>query len=306
MPIYPLTTSQLNNVSAAEALAFLKSPTMVAKRFSEILNAQEFIGLSLLTGNYGMEGGVIAVPKNEVIRTDRAAETVTAGAEYKMTPLNKEQYDLYMAAKRGIATEVTDEEVGRSKMTPVEDALQLLKNELTFDANSLALAAITSKVTNTIAASANWTTGKIIIKDVLRAKAQVRALKLGFNIDTVVLPEDDYAAVIPELLDYLERGQIAGSGFPNILDIDWLSTADANFTNPLLVDRQRLGGIGREDIPSPEYRKVPDARGVNIGIEIASVRNVALGDKTRLQARFPHVPLVVNPGAGVFITGTGL
>ena len=305
MPIYPLTTSQLNNVSAAEALAFLKSPTMVAKRFSEILDAQEFIGLALLTGSYGMEGGVIAVPKNEVIRTDRSAETVAPGAEYKMTPLNKEQYDLYMAAKRGIATEVTDEEVGRSKMTPVEDALQLLKNELTFDANSLALAAITSKVTNTIAATANWTTGKIIIKDVLRAKAQVRALKLGFNIDTVVLPEDDYAAVIPELLDYLERGQIAGSGFPNILDIDWLATADANFTNPLLVDRKRLGGIGREDIPSPEYRKVPDARGVNIGIEIASIREPK-GDKTRLQARFPHVPLVVNPGAGVFVTGTGL
>lgn len=305
MPIYPLTTSQLNNVSAAEALAFLKSPTMVAKRFSEILNAQEFIGLSLLTGSYGMEGGVIAVPKNEVIRTERSAETVAPGAEYKMTPLNKEQYDLYMAAKRGLATEVADEEVGRSKMTPVEDALQLLKNELTFDANSLALAAITSKVTNTIAASANWTTGKIIIKDVLRAKAQGRALKLGFNFDTVVLPEDDYAAVIPELLDYLERGQIAGSGFPNILDIDWLATADANFTNPLLVDRKRLGGIGREDIPSPEYRKVPDARGVNIGIEVASIRDPK-GDKTRLQARFPHVPLVVNPGAGVFITGTGL
>ena len=306
MPMYPLTTSQLNNVSAAEALAFLKSPTMVAKRFSEILNAQEFIGLSLLTGRYGMEGGVIAVPKNEVIRTDRAAETVAPGAEYKLTPLSREQYDLYMAAKRGIATEVTDEEVGRSKMQPVEDAFQLLKNELTFDANALALAAITSKVTNTIAASAAWTTGKIIIKDVLRAKAQVRALKLGFNIDTVVLPEDDYAAVIPELLEFLERGAIAGSGFPNMLDIDWLATADANFTNPLMVDRKRLGGIGREDIPSPEYRKVPDARGINVGIEVASVRNVALGDKTRLQARFPHVPLVVNPQAGVFITGTGL
>ncbi len=310
MPMYPLTTSQLNNVSAAEALAFIKSPTLVAKRFSEILNAQEFIGLSLLTGSYSMESGVIAVPKNEVIRPERTAETVAPGAEYKLTPLNREQYDLYMTATRGIATEVTDVEVGRSKMQPVEDALQLLKNELTFDANALALAAITSKVTNTIAASAAWNTGsdrgKTIIKDVLRGKAQVRSLKLGFSVDTVVLPEDDYAAVIPELLEFLERGAIAGSGFPNILDIDWLSTADANFTNPLLVDRKRLGGVGREDIPSPEYRKVPDARGTNIGIEIASIRNVSLGDKTRLQARFPHVPLVVNPQAGVFITGTGL
>ena len=310
MPLYPLTQSQLNNVTAAEAMAFVKSPTMVAKRLSEILNAQEFIGLALLTGKYSMEGGVIAVPKNEVIRTDRGAETVAPGAEYKLTPLSREQYDLYMSAKRGIATEVTDEEVGRSTMQPIEDALRFLKNELTFDANALALAAITSKVTATMAASASWVSGtslgKTIIKDVLRAKAQVKALKLGFEINTVVLPSDDYAVVIPELLDYLERGAIANSSFPNILDIDWFETADTNFTNPLLVDRQRLGGIGRENIPSPEYRKVPDARGIDIGIELATDRDIKEGDKTRLQARFPHVPLVVNPQAGLFITGTGL
>jgi len=305
MPLYPLTPSQLNNVSVSDALAFIKSPTLMARRLSEILNAQEFIGLSLLTGRYTMEGGVIAVPKNEVIRADRSAETVAPGAEYKLTPLSKEQYDLYMASKRGLATEVTDEEVGRSKMRPIEDAAQFLKNELLFDANSLALAAITSKVTATIAASAVWNTGtpgKVIIKDVLRAQAQAKMLKLGFNIDTVVLPADDYAVVMPEIFDFLQRGS---GTMPDLLNVAWLSTSDANFTNPLLLDRQRLGGIGREDIPSPEYRQVPDLNGINIGIELATLREPR-ADKTRLQARFPHVPVIVNPSAGLFITGTGL
>ena len=305
MPLYPLTPSQLNNVSVSDALAFIKSPTLMARRLSEILNAQEFIGLSLLTGRYTMEGGVIAVPKNEVIRADRSAETVAPGAEYKLTPLSKEQYDLYMASKRGLATEVTDEEVGRSKMRPIEDAAQFLKNELLFDANSLALAAITSKVTATIAASAVWNTGtpgKVIIKDVLRAQAQAKMLKLGFNIDTVVLPADDYAVVMPEIFDFLQRGS---GTMPDLLNVAWLSTSDANFTNPLLLDRQRLGGIGREDIPSPEYRQVPDMNGINIGIELAVLRTPT-ADKTRLQARFPHVPVIVNPSAGLFITGTGL
>mgnify|MGYP003542300793 FL=1 len=305
MPLYPLTPSQLNNVSVSDALAFIKSPTLMARRLSEILNAQEFIGLSLLTGRYTMEGGVIAVPKNEVIRADRSAETVAPGAEYKLTPLSKEQYDLYMASKRGLATEVTDEEVGRSKMRPIEDAAQFLKNELLFDANSLALAAITSKVTATIAASAVWNTGtpgKVIIKDVLRAQAQAKMLKLGFNIDTVVLPADDYAVVMPEIFDFLQRGS---GTMPDLLNVAWLSTSDANFTNPLLLDRQRLGGIGREDIPSPEYRQVPDMNGINIGIELAVLRTPT-ADKTRLQARFPHAPIVVNPSAGLFITGTGL
>lgn len=303
MAIYPLTQSQLNAVTTAEALAFVKSPTLLARRFAEILSAQEFIGLSLLTGRYTVQGGAIAVPKNEVIRADRPAETVAPGAEYKLTPLSAEQYDLYMAAKRGLATEVTDEEVGRNQGQPVENAIQLLKNELLFDANALAVGVIASKVTQTLAAGAAWTTGKQIVKDVLRAKAAARKLKLGYNFDTVVLTEDQYAAAMPEVFDMLPNNDpsVVSGNFPNVLGLTWLSTPDADFANPLLVDRQRLGGIAREDIPSPEYRKLDNGTGV----EVASIREPK-ADKTRIQVRNPHVPVVTNPKAGLFITGTGL
>ena len=303
MAIYPLTQSQLNAVTTAEALAFVKSPTLLARRFAEILSAQEFIGLSLLTGRYTVQGGAIAVPKNEVIRADRPAETVAPGAEYKLTPLSAEQYDLYMAAKRGLATEVTDEEVGRNQGQPVEKALQLLKTELLFDANALAVGVIASKVTQTLAAGAAWATGKQIVKDVLRAKAAARKLKLGYNFDTVVLTEDQYAAAMPEVFDMLPNNDpsVVSGNFPNVLGVTWLSTPDADFANPLLVDRQRLGGIAREDIPSPEYRKLDNGTGV----EVASIREPK-ADKTRIQVRNPHVPVVTNPKAGLFITGTGL
>lgn len=303
MAIYPLTQSQLNAVTTAEALAFVKSPTLLARRFAEILSAQEFIGPSLLTGRYTVQGGAIAVPKNEVIRADRPAETVAPGAEYKLTPLSAEQYDLYMAAKRGLATEVTDEEVGRNQGQPVEKALQLLKTELLFDANALAVGVIASKVTQTLAAGAAWTTGKQIVKDVLRAKAAARKLKLGYNFDTVVLTEDQYAAAMPEVFDMLPNNDpsVVSGNFPNVLGVTWLSTPDADFANPLLVDRQRLGGIAREDIPSPEYRKLDNGTGV----EVASIREPK-ADKTRIQVRNPHVPVVTNPKAGLFITGTGL
>ena len=303
MAIYPLTQSQLNAVTTAEALAFVKSPTLLARRFAEILSAQEFIGLSLLTGRYTVQGGAIAVPKNEVIRADRPAETVAPGAEYKLTPLSAEQYDLYVAAKRGLATEVTDEEVGRNQGQPVENAIQLLKNELLFDANALAVGVIASKVTQTLAAGAAWATGKQIVKDVLRAKAAARKLKLGYNFDTVVLTEDQYAAAMPEVFDMLPNNDpsVVSGNFPNVLGVTWLSTPDADFANPLLVDRQRLGGIAREDIPSPEYRKLDNGTGV----EVASIREPK-ADKTRIQVRNPHVPVVTNPKAGLFITGTGL
>ena len=307
MPTYPLTTSQLAAATTTQALAFLKSPTLLARRMSEILAAQEFIGYSLLTGRYTVEGGAIAVPKNEVIRSDRPAETVAPGAEYKLTPMSAEEYDLYQASKDGLATEVADELIGRQKNQPIEEALQILKVELLVKANAAAIAAIASKVTATIAAGAAWTSGKQIVKDILRAKGQVRALKLGYDLNTVVLTEAQYAAVMPEVFDMLpdnDPSVISGS-FPNVLGLTWLATADANFSNPLLVDRNRLGGIARENIPSPEYAQVPAVNGVSTGVEVASIRQPN-ADKTRVQARNAHVPVVVNPAAGVSVTGTGL
>lgn len=307
MATYPLTPSQYAAATTTQALAFIKSPTLLARRLAEIMSAQEFIGYSLLTGRFTVEGGAIAVPKNEVIRADRPAETVNAGAEYKLTPLSAEEYDLYQAAKDGLATEVTDESVGREKQQAIENALRFLKTELLFRANAIALAAIASKVTDTVASPAAWTTGKEIVKGVLKARADRRKLKLGFEVDTVVLTEDQYALAAPELYDMLPDNDpsIISGSFPNFLGLTWMSTADANFANPLLLDRLRLGGIAREVIPSPEYARVVPINGIDTGVEIASIREPN-ADKTRLQARNAHVPVVVNPKAGVFITGTGM
>lgn len=306
MPTYPLTKSQLAAATTEAALAFVKSPTLVARRLGEILDAQQFIGLSLLAGRYTIQGGAIAVPKNEVLRPDRTAEEVAPGAEYKLTPLSREQYDLYTSSKRGIATEVTDEEIGRSKQQPVEDAIQFLKNELVFDSEALAMGVIASKVSNTIAAGAAWTgggKGTQIVRDALRAKAQVQGLKLGYNLDTVVLLAEDWAVVVADLLPMLPQNDtsILTGDFPTILGFTWIPTFDTSFANPMILDRARLGGVARETIPSPEYRPV----GGDTGVEVASIRE-ARADKTRIQARNPHVPVVVNPAAGVSITGTGL
>ncbi len=307
MAIYPLTPSQYTNATAVEALAFLKSPALLARRMSEILAAQEFIGYSLLTGRYSFEGGAIAVPKNETLRTDRPAAVVAPGAEYKLTTMDAHEYDVYTASKTGLAAEVTDEEVGRSKMQSIEDALLALKVELLFNANTAALGVIASKVTDTVASDAPWTSAKAIVKGVLKARASRRALKLGYEVDTVVLTEDQYNLIAPELYDMLPSSDpsiITGS-FPNFLGLTWMPTADANFAYPLLLDRSRLGGIAREDIPSPEYSKSPAINGIDTGVEVASIRNPS-ADKTRVQARNPHVPVITNPRAGVFVTGTGL
>ncbi|WP_105567133.1 phage major capsid protein [Microbacterium halophytorum] len=302
MNTYPFTPSQVSKATAAELLAFIKSPALVARRMSEILSAQQFIGLFLLQGRYTIQGGAIAVPANEQIRTVRASETVAPGAEYKLTPLSAEQYEIYTSSKEGLATEVADEEIGRSLRQPIDEALTLLQTELVFGANELALGVIQSSITQTLAAGAAWSNGKQILKDALRAKAFVRKLKLGYDIDTVVLNGEQYAEAIPEMLDVLPDGDdTARTGnFPTFAGITWVPADDDSFTDPQFVDRRRFGGIAREVIPSPEYRPV----GNDTGVEIAPIREPK-SDKTRLQARNPHVPVVTNPLAGLTMTGTG-
>lgn len=302
MLTYPFTPSQLSAATAVDLIAFIKSPTLVARRLGEILSAQQFLGYFLLQGRYSLQGGAIAVPKNEVIRTLRRAQTVAPGSEYVLTPLSAEQYELYTSQKQGIATEVTDEEIGRSLRQPVEDALTFLQTELVFDGNDIAMGVIESSITNTLAASGTWTNGKTILRDAYRVQAKVRAQKLGYSIDTAVLNGELYAEVMPELLDVLPKEDrlALGSSFPTIGGITWVSSDDDQFTDPLFVDRRRLGGIARENIPSPEYRGV----GNDTGVEVASIREPK-ADKTRLQARNPHVPVVTNPLAGMVLTGTG-
>lgn len=301
MATYPMTPSGHGTASAADVLAALKAPTVLARRMADLLSAQEFLGNSLLTGRYAIEGGAILVPKPEDIRTERRAAEVAAGTEYQLTPLSGPEYDTYVASKRGIATEVTDELATRSRVQVIDDALNYLRTELLFDAEALALGTIASKVTNTIAAGDGWTTGPQVVKDVLRAKAQVRALRQGFTPDTVLLLEEHWAELAPDVLSMLPQNDttVISGDFPTILGLTWITVTDERFTNPMLLDRRRLGGIARETIASPEYAAV----GGDTGVEIASLREPH-ADKTRLQARNAHVPIVVNPAAGVWITDT--
>lgn len=301
MQTYPLTPSQLSNATAADVIAFLKSPTLVARRFGEILTAQQFLGIYLLTKRFTIVGGAIGVPKNEVIRAQRGAEVVAPGANYKLTPMSREEYEFYQAMKEGLATEVTDEEVGRLLRQPVDDAFTFLQTELVFSGNDMALGAVSSSVTNSVAAGGAWTTGKQVYKDALRVKARVRKQKLGYDVDTVVLPGELYAEVIPELLEILPKDdrQALTDGFPTVAGLTWISDDGDDLPDPLFIDRRRFGGIAREQIPTPEMRHI----GGDTGVEIASIRE-AKAEKTLLQARNVHVPIVTDPLAAFYLTGT--
>lgn len=308
MLTYPIPASQLTNTTVAQAQAFLKTPTLIARRFSEILADHNFLAHYLLRGKYKMVGGAIAYVPDEATSSGETAETVAPGGEYPTTALPADAAVLVAALKKGLGTEIADETVGRLAMDPIERAIQMLAFDLISQFDAAAIAAIQSTVASTVTGGA-WTTGTQLVTDVEKAKATIKARKKGYRATSVVLTDLQWAAVSPILLPLLPReagNPIVEGRIPNILDLDWVTSSDlpAGWV-PLVTDADNLGGIGHEDIPSEEYIALSSIAAKNgSNVEVARFRQQT--DSTRIQVRKADAPIVANPGAGTKITGTGI
>lgn len=291
--------------TVAEALAFLKSPTLLARRFSEIVAGQKFIAPMVLAGRYPMQGGALLYFPDESIEAGSAPEQIAPGGEYPLISLNADEAQIIAALKKGFGTEITDESVGRLVMDPVERGLAMLANRLVSDFDSVALASVASTVTATISGAA-WTTAAAIVGNIASAKAALLNKKLGYAADAIILTETQWASVQAPLIDVLPResaNPVLASDFPSIMGLTWLHSPNLpSGWVPTVVDTANLGGIGHEQIPSSEYVSVSIGNGDTV--EIARYREK--NDSTRVQVRKADVPVVRNPGAGVEITGTGL
>ena len=311
MLTYPIPGSTLvGNATVAQVMAFLKSPTELARRFADIMSDHNFLSHYLLRGRYEVTGGAIVYLPDEAIEADEGPETIAPGGEYPLVTLNADAPQIVAAMKKGFGTEVTDEEVGRLKMDPVERAVQMLAYTIVSNFDAVALASIASAVTNTVTGAA-WTGASAttnIVGNVEAAKASIRAQRKGYRATSVVLTGAQYAAIAPSLLNVLPREQgnpVLSGSWPNMLGLDWITSDDlpANWV-PTVVDADNLGGIGHEVIPSPEYVALSSVNTLNgSNVEVARYREQ--NDSTRIQVRKADVPVVRNPGAAVGITGTG-
>ena len=184
----------------------------------------------------------------------------------------------------------------------------MLAFDLISQFDAAAIGAVQSQVASTVTGAA-WTTGTQLVTDVEKAKATIKARKKGYRATSVVLTDLQWAAVSPILLPLLPReagNPIVEGRIPNILDVDWVTSSDlpAGWV-PLVADADNLGGIGHEDIPSPEYVALSSIAANNgSNVEVARFREK--NDSTRIQVRKSDVPIVANPGAATKITGTGL
>jgi len=302
MTTYPLAPS------VSDVLALLKSPTLLARRFAELVAARNrgFMSNQVLTGRYTMTGGALVYFPEEQIEADDEPEDLTPGGEYPMVTLGEDALEIVAAGKKGFGSKVSDEAVSRLQADPVDRALNLLANKMISSFDSGAMSMVASAITQTHSGAA-WSTATNIIANVEGAKAAVKELELGYELDSILLKESQWAAIAAPLLSLLPReagNPVIAGGTPQILGVRWLTSPNlpAGWV-PTMFDSMNLGGIAHEAIPSPEYATVN--LGANVpSVEIARYREQ--NDSTRIHVRKADVPVVRNPLAGIEISGTGL
>lgn len=279
---------------------FLATPSLIQRRL-RTLAENRYIADAILTGRFAVSGGSILYETGESIFSDEVPLAVAPYGEYPLVTTGTGTASLAKTVKWGQDAIVTDESIRRRLMNPVERAFVKLVNQNVKYVDSVALAAVASAVTQSTNAAADWSTatGAQILKDVLLAKANVVALNQGFDPDTVVVDDINYANAMASFVaaGYFARETdgdnpaLTGS-FPVVGGMRWLPTPNVPEANKAIVlDSQQLGGMADEDLGGPGYSGQGPA-----GVEGKSIREDE-NDAWRLRVRRVTVPVVLEPAA---------
>jgi hypothetical protein len=299
-PVAPTITGDVLTISR-----FLNNPTAVNRRL-RTLAENRFIADRLLTGR--VEGSSILYETDESIYTADAPEIVAPGAQYPRTLAPTGTAATANPVKWGQEVPITDEEVGRFRGQAVERNLQKIVNYLVYTVDSTALAVISSMVTQSLAATANWNAGTANpILDLLRAKALIRSLNKGYEPDVVACDDFAFAYIVGNLNILATMAREAGTTVSQSGDLPVLAGLTIMPTpnlptagQAIVLDSQNLGSLGFERIPSPEYQGDPAN-----GVETLTRRNPLGNDEWLVRGRRPVVPFVQEPGAACKLTGLG-
>lgn len=302
---YPIPALS-GSLTPEEVHQLLGNHRAVARRFKSIVQ-ERFIADYLLAGRYPVVNGSVIYPDTgESLYTIDDTEEVAPGGEYPLTVTDNGTYAAARTSKRGHDTEVYDETIASLGIDPVNRAVGKLANSVIRDVDRAAIAVIASKVVKTYASGA-WTTGEAIVEAVLLAKAaSANTQDNTYDFNTMVLKPTQFAKVGAYLINGgfvpRENGDMLRGNLPvDALGLTWVTTDHVPVPDPMLVDRDQLGGMGDWDIMSPGYTRVG-----NIDTKVSRLQGEDDRDGYRLRARRNAVAVVVDPNAAVRLTGTGV
>lgn len=294
----PVTPEQLK--------LLLGNKTLVARRIAE-LTREKFIADYLLTGRYDAQGGgVFYDTETGELYTGEDPEAIEPAGEYPLVHLDEGVPSAARTVKWGQGTRFTDEKITREGRQYVDRGLARVGNTIVRHVDGVAWGVISSKVTSTRAASATWDKAGVMMRDILSVQNERAELATGIELDTVALSGDQFANLIGLLVDdkALPREQanivLTGNVPVNALGLTWVTSPHIVGDDPWLFDRDQLGGMADEKLISEEFASAGPQ-----GVEAATERVKGV-DAYEVRARRVTVPVVVEPNAGVRLTGTGL
>ncbi|MGQ9348942.1 phage major capsid protein [Mycolicibacterium gilvum] len=296
---------------------FLKDTPLVARALRTI-EQEQLVSDRLLTGQSYTESGSVQYEQDEGIYADREPRAIAPGGEYPLTPIAAGDVQQASTVKWGQDAEITDESVNRRRNNPVGRALRKLVNSSVLKIDGIAMSAIASAVTQNTAAAAVWVSGTPnILRDVMKAQAQLQKLKIGLKPDTIWVDLDVFAAVASdEKLMALFAREMPGAGSSPVqagLDspfvkrvggLTWVTSPVAPITNAAFVlDSSRLGEFVDELLPAPGYVRATGPGGRPVGMtQVKTIRDDD-NDRWRVRARRITVPVITEPRAAWKITG---
>jgi hypothetical protein len=291
------------------------------RRIYRLMNTlvQRFlIGHKLLAGRVDLTGTGSAIYEiSEAIVADLSSGTVSPLGQYPLTSTTPGVLAAIKPLKDGLDSLISDEDIAHNRIDKVMRDLVKIANTLVLKADGLVLAAVASQVTQTQAVSSGaWnTTGANPFLDVMLTKAEIIGQNKGYNPDVCVLTFVEFAWVVSRavVLQGMPREQanniIETGNMAKIAGITYLATNNGP-ANPLVADSTMLGSLAFEELggnyqgsarpPSPT-----DDNPASSGVETKRWREENV-DGVRFRGRLVRAPMIQEPAAASFITGTGV
>lgn len=306
MATYPPTYASYSDPNLT-ASRFLQNPNFVARTL-QTMGDLRYRGTSLLTGRQEVNGGAVGYELVEGIFADAAPEIVAPGGEYTLTTIQDGTAGIARVAKYGKDTIITDEAIKRRTLDPVSKSLLKLVNSTALLIDSAVVSVIASAITATRAAASKWDgtgTAPVILRDILRAVADVRALNLGYEPNVLLVDDSTWAYLASDTVIAAAMQREASSNpiytgqFGTLAGLQVVPTPAANLpggvgTSAWVLDSNQLGFIATEDLAGG-YQSAGDL------VQCKTLRQEE-NDGWRIRVRANFVPVVTDPGAGFKIT----
>lgn len=297
----PTLSGDLESISR-----FLQSPTQIRRRLRSFVDLR-FVADQILTQRFRTAGGAALYELSEPFVTDRPVEAVGPGAEYPFANMPTGTAGIASVAKWGQKVPVTDEEIARNVYagTTIDRSLRKVVNSVIAQVDAIAMSAVASAVTTTVAAVATWSTPATarILFDILKAKATVYGKNLGYLPDTILVDDLHYAYMMSDtaITNALQRensnNPVYTGQIEKIAGLVIVVSPSTVAVNPYVLDSTQLGGMADEMDAAPGYAMD------QLAVQVKGIR-IDLNDKWDLQGRRKTVPIVQEPGAACQITGT--